>query len=203
MAFQSPVIVQSSRATFPKAELWIPYVSGGPNEAATKQINETIRQAAQQLVNDQGSLDDPRSEMQGYYEVKTNEKDILSLSLFNYAYTGGAHGLTLQKSLTFRVSTGHSYSLEELFKPGSGYVSRLSDMIKVQIKERDISTIEPFQSIRADQDYYVADRALVIYFQLYELTPYAFGFPYFPISAFDIQEIIDENGPLGVMVQNN
>ncbi|MFF2089686.1 DUF3298 and DUF4163 domain-containing protein [Paenibacillus sp. NPDC058174] len=203
MAFQSPVVVQSSRAAFPKAVLWLPYVSGGPNEAATKQMNETIRLGAQQLVADQGSLDDPRSEMQGFYEVKTNEKDILSLSLYNYAYTGGAHGLTLQKPLTFRVSTGHSYKLSELFKPGSDYISRLSELVKAQIAARDISTLEPFKSIRADQDFYVADRALVIFFALYELTPYAYGFPYFPISVFDIQDIIDENGPLGPMVQNN
>ncbi|MFF2479500.1 DUF3298 and DUF4163 domain-containing protein [Paenibacillus sp. NPDC058071] len=203
MAFQSPVIVQSSRAVFPKAELWIPYVSGGPNEAATRQINESIRLAAQQLVNDQGSLDDPRSEMQGFYEVKTNEKDILSLSLFNYAYTGGAHGLTLQTSLTFRVSTGHAYKLSELFKPGSNYVARLSEHVAAQIRTRDISTLEPFHAIRPDQDYYVADRSLVLYFALYELTPYAFGFPYFPISVFDIEDIVNENGPLGPMIQNN
>ncbi|MUT67371.1 DUF3298 and DUF4163 domain-containing protein [Paenibacillus sp. NEAU-GSW1] len=203
MAFQSPVIVQSSRAVFPKAVLWLPHVSGGPNEAAIKKINESIRQGAQQLVADQGSLEDPRSEMQGFYEVKTNEKDILSLSLYNYAYTGGAHGLTLQQPLTFKVSTGQSYVLSDLFKPGSDYVNRLSDIISEQIKERDISTIEPFDKIRPDQYFYIADRSLVIFFALYELTPYAYGFPYFPISVYDLLDIIDENGPLGIMAQNN
>lgn len=203
MAFQSPVIVQSSRAAFPKAELWIPYVSGGPAAPAINLINESIRLSAQQLVADQGSLDDPRSEMQGFYEVKMNEKDILSLSLFNYAYTGGAHGLTLQKSLTFRVSTGQEYKLSQLFKAGSPYIKRLSGLISEQIKGRDISTLEPFQMIRPDQDFYIADRALILYFALFELTPYAFGFPYFPISVYDIQEIIMDTGPLGVIVPNN
>ncbi|NIK67993.1 DUF3298 and DUF4163 domain-containing protein [Paenibacillus sp. BK720] len=203
MAFQSPVIVQSARAAFPKAELWIPYVSGGSNENAIKRINESIRKAAQQLVDEQGSLDDPRAEMSGYYEVKNNERDILSLSLFNYAYSGGSHGLTLQVSLTFRVSTGHAYSLPQLFKPGSAYVQRISEMVSEQIKERDISTLEPFATIRPDQDYYIADRSIVIYFALYELTPYAYGFPYFPISAYDLQDIVNENGPLGAMVPNN
>ncbi|WP_244226692.1 PdaC/SigV domain-containing protein [Paenibacillus protaetiae] len=88
MAFQSPVVVQSSKATFPKAELWIPYVSGGKNPQAIHSINQQIREAAQELVASQGSLDDPRAEMQGFYEVKTNEKDILSLTIYNYAYTG-------------------------------------------------------------------------------------------------------------------
>ena len=49
----------------------------------------------------------------------------------------------------------------------------------------------------------MADKALVIYFQLYDITPYVFGFPMFPISVYEIQDIIDENGPLGRMAVNN
>jgi hypothetical protein len=36
----------------------------------------------------------------------------------------------------------------------------------------------------------------IIYFQLYEMTGYIFGFPMFPISLFEIQDI-DEKSPLG------
>ena len=203
MAFQFPAIIHPSRVTVPKAELWIPIVSGLHNASAQHAVNETIRQTAGQLVNDQGSLDDPRSEMQGYFEIKNNQKNVLSLSLFNYAYTGGAHGLTLQQSLTFDIGTGKSYTLAELFKPGSPYVSRLSDLIKEQIESRQIATIDPFTTIRLDQPFYIADRSLVIYFALYELTPYAFGFPYFPISVYDLTEIINPNGPLAPMTVNN
>jgi hypothetical protein len=203
MAFHFPAVIQASRVTFPKAELWIPVISGLHNPAARNTINEAIRGAVRELVAEQGSLDDPRAEMQGWFEVKTNEKGILSLSLFNYAYTGGAHGLTLQHSLTFDISSGKSYTLAELFKPGSGYVRRLSDLIKGQIETRQIATLETFRSIRPDQPYYIADRSLVIYFALYELTPYAFGFPYFPISVYDLTDIANPNGPLAVMAVND
>ncbi|AZN41938.1 DUF3298 and DUF4163 domain-containing protein [Paenibacillus albus] len=203
MAFQFPAVVQASRITFPKAEIWVPVVSGLHNAAARNSINGKIRQTVRELVENQGSLSDPRAEMQGYFEVKTNEKDVLSLSLFNYAFTGGAHGLTLQESLTFDTTTGKSYSLAELFKPGSNYVNRLSDIIKTQIATRQIATLDPFQSIRHDQPFYIADRSLVVYFALYELTPYAFGFPYFPISVYDLSDIINPNGPLGRMDVNN
>jgi hypothetical protein len=57
----------------------------------------------------------------------------------------------------------------------------------------------PFKGISPEQDYYIADKALVLFFQLYELTAYAYGFPYFPISIYDLQTIIDEQGPLGKM----
>lgn len=203
MAFQSPVLVQTAKATFPKADLALPYISGGPSERADKIINETILKETQLLVNNAGPLDDPRAQMIGYYEQKTNQKDILSLSLFNYAYTGGAHGNTVQHSLTFKQSTGETYTLKQLFKPGSNYVDRLNTIIAAQIKARAIDTFEPFKTIRPDQDYYIADRALVIYFQLYELVPYVFGFLYFPISVYELQDIISEDGPLGPMLVND
>ena len=38
---------------------------------------------------------------------------------------------------------------------------------------------------------------------LYELTPSVYGFPMFPISVYDIQDIIDENGPLGRLIASH
>lgn len=203
MAFQFPAVIHASRVTFPKAELWVPVLSGLHNAAARNTMNEAIRQTVRELVSSQSSLEDPRAEMMGYFEIKTNEKNVLSLSLFNYAYTGGAHGLTLQESLTFDIGSGRAYTLAELFNPGSGYIARLSALIGRQIAERQIATLEAFTSIRPDQPFYVADRSLVVYFALYELTPYAFGFPYFPISVYELSDIINPTGPLAVMDVND
>ncbi|MNG17010.1 hypothetical protein D3C84_1009670 [compost metagenome] len=82
-------------------------------------------------------------------------------------------------------------------------MKRLSDIVAKQIAQRKIETLEPFKSIRPDQDYYIADRSLVVYFQLYELAAYVFGFAYFPISVYDLQDIINEDGPLGPMSAND
>ncbi|WP_127531546.1 DUF3298 and DUF4163 domain-containing protein [Paenibacillus kobensis] len=203
MAFKRPLVIRTHHSTHPKVTMDIPVVSGASNSTAENLINTDIRKGVQQLISEQGSLEDPRSEMIGWFETKTNEKGVLSLSLYNYAYTGGAHGMTLQKSLTFNADTGRSYTLAQLFKPGTDYVKRLSDIVAKQIAARQIETLEPFKSIRPDQDFYIADRSLVIYFQLYELTAYVYGFAYFPISVYDLQDIINESGPLGPMAAND
>ena len=57
-----------------------------------------------------------------------------------------------------------------------------------------------FEGIRSDQDFYIADTVLVIYFQLYEITPYSLGFPYFPIPILDIADSINPDGPLNRMM---
>lgn len=178
----------------------VPYVSGGTTPAAQEAMNRAIASVNEELLKEQGFPSDDIQEMDGTFEIKTNERGVLSLSLLNYVFTGGAHGNTLQKSLTFDANTGRRYSIGELFKPGSNYAARLNTLIEAQIKERDLPLLVDYPGITPDQDFYIADKSLVIYFQLYELVPYAWGFPYFPISVFQIQDIIDEAGPLGELM---
>jgi len=196
-----PVRIQTMHLVLPKLSVYYPMVVGLRNLAVQQRINNTILQQVHTLIREQHYYDYPNTEVTGSYELKTNERGVLSLSIINYAITqGAAHGLTVVKSLTFDVQTGRSYQLKDLFKPNSNYVQVLSDIIQQQIKQRDIPLLEPFKGIRPDQDFYIADKSLVVYFQLYEIAPYVYGLQYFPISVYEIQKIITEDGPLGKML---
>jgi len=199
--FSFPVQLKTASIKSKNVKIYYSQIINLPNSVVEKRMNTTIKNQTESLIKMQNfDPNTPQSDMQGGYEIKTNERAILSLTQNNYAfYDHQAHGMTYLKSLTGNVKTGKFYSLAELFKPGSNYVERLSDIICVQIKERKIDLLEPFTSIRPDQDYYVADKSLVIYFELYEITPYYYGFPMFPISVYQIQDIINENGPLGIL----
>jgi len=201
-----PIPLQITTRWFyrPNIEMYYPHVAGPGNPAVLKRINEAILDTVNKLIAHQRYYQGSQVQMVGWYELKTNERNVLSLTIGNYGYAPkAAHGMTYLKSLTFDVKTGKQYSLAELFKAGSNYVKVLSDLVAEQIKERDIPTLEPFTSIRPDQDYYVADKSLVIYFQLYELSAYAYGFPMFPISVFEIQDIIEPDGILDRMATNS
>ncbi|EWG09565.1 DUF3298 and DUF4163 domain-containing protein [Cytobacillus firmus] len=205
MAINFPVGIKTMTiSTGPTKVVYYPRVSGMQNKQLQESINNTIIRQNQQLINEQtGNMDTTVVDLYGYYEIKNNQRDVLSLSLSNYVYHyHAAHGMTVIKSLTFDLQKGKQAALKDLFKPGSDYVKRLSDLIAVQIKERDIPLLIDFTAIKPDQDFYIADKALVVYFQLYEITPYAYGFPMFPISVYDLQDIIDENGPLERMAVN-
>ncbi|WP_077617559.1 DUF3298 and DUF4163 domain-containing protein [Bacillus sinesaloumensis] len=189
----------------PQKRVFYPQVERMRNRQLLHLINQSIIQQAQTLISTQvGDSPSTVAEMLGHYEIKNNQRQVLSLTQSNYTYHDrAAHGNTIIKSLTFDLNRGRCCDLKDLFKPGSDYVKRLSILIHEQIKVRDIGLISDFTTISPDQDFYVADKTLVIYFQLYELTPYVFGFPMFPISLYDIQDIIDENGPLGRLATNN
>lgn len=185
--------------------VYYPRVSGMANHRFERTMNNKIVQQTQQLINQQiGDMPSSVVEMIGLFELKNNQRQCLSLSLSNYTYHyHAAHGMTYIKSLTFDLQNEKQCNLKDLFTPGSNYIERLSTLIEQQIKQRDITTLNEFTTIRPDQDFYIADKTLVIYFQLYEITPYVFGLPMFPISVYDIQDIIDENSPLERMAMNN
>lgn len=183
--------------------IYYPEVIGLKNPQVQHNINQLIIQHAQHLINQQYQQQNTAqfAEMLGTYELKTNERGILSLTQRNYAIAPKhANGLTLMNSLTVNVETGKSYQLNDLFKPGSDYVTVLSNIVKKQIKERDIPLLGEFNKISPDQPFYIADKSLVLYFQPLEITPHYVGSPMFPISVYELESIVDEAGPLGMMM---
>lgn len=198
-----PVNIQTMVAQQPPATvIYYPQVVGMDDPGVQQVINQQIYQLVESLYQQQFQPQGTHSfdQMIGTFEIKTNERYVLSLTLSNYAMTtGSAHGLTLMQSLTFDIQAGNSYQLRGLFQSGSDYVTKLTDIVQKQIRQRNIETLEPFHSISPNQDFYIADKCLVLYFQLYEIAPYAVGFPMFPISVFELQDIASDDGPLGRM----
>lgn len=196
-----PVSIRTEKSTNTPHQVTIhyPVVYNLNNKQAEFKINEAIVTALNKMLIDQDYYSQDLVELIAYFEIKNNQRGILSLNLIVYSFTGGAHGMTFVKSLTFDTKTGKQYELHELFKENSSYIKELSSIIANDIKKWKVDVIEPFKEIRPDQDFYIADTSLVIYFQLYDLAPYYWGFPYFPIAILDIQDIIKKDGPLDIM----
>lgn len=197
-----PVSIRTEKLTNTpvQATVYYPVVTGLENKEAELKINEAIVTLLNKMLVEQNYYDPSLVELIANFEIKNNQRGILSLNLIVYDFTGGAHGMTVVKSLTFDVKTGHSFTLAELFKPGSNYIKEISTIIAEDIKKWHVDLLNPFTEIRPDQDFYIADTSIVIYFQLYEITPYYWGFPYFPIALLNLQSIVKQDGPLDKMM---
>lgn len=108
-----PLQVQAIHRVGPKLDLYVPRVAHPTNAGAQARINSAITREVQSMLKELGYIQHPRTtEIYGFYEIKTNERGIFSISLNIYGYTEhAAHGLTLIKSLTFDSATGRAYSL--------------------------------------------------------------------------------------------
>lgn len=198
-----PVMVRTRVERERNAIFYIPEIFGHWHPYVEREINWHMYDAVRRLAKQQCKEQDVEdfSEMISTYEIKTNERNVLSVTFTNYAYAEGhAHGLTLMDALTFDVITGKRYHLNELFKPHANYVDVLTRKVNEQIKERDIPTLKNKVSVNRRQPFYIADLSLVLFYPLYAITPYYYGIPRFPISVFELQAIVDNKSPLGRML---
>ncbi|MFC0561702.1 DUF3298 and DUF4163 domain-containing protein [Halalkalibacter alkalisediminis] len=195
---QLPVdIISRQMIQPPRLDVYYPELAGLVDSHIQRRLNERVRKQVTTMIRKQTYNE--QTTITGGFEIKNNQREVISLTNSHYSYSGGAHGITIQRSLTMNVRDGRIYTLRDLFKPNVNYQERLNELISKQIEERNLPILNEFQGITANQYFYIADKALVLYFQLYELVPYAWGFPYFVISLFDIQDLLLEDGALGRM----
>lgn len=194
--YDLPVNIRSMRYRFPPyIDFYFPEITGMSDARIQQSMNNQIIQMMNRLIA-QFDRPDLTTYITGSFLIKANEENVLSMVLHALGDFGGAHPMTYIGALNFDVLTGENKSLSSQFKSGSNYVKRLSDMVAEQIKEREIPVLDEFKEINPEQNFYVADNVLILYYDLYDLSPYAAGFPYFPIPLYKIQDIIAEDSLL-------
>ncbi|KOA18941.1 peptidoglycan-N-acetylmuramic acid deacetylase PdaC [Clostridium homopropionicum DSM 5847] len=117
------------------------------------------------------------------YKVNLNKNNILSLYIDYYQFTGGAHGSTVRKCYNYDLNTGERLRLNDLFKANTSYKEIINKEIENQInKNKGIYFPEYFKGISDNQCFSIDKDNLIIYFQQYDIAPYAAGIPEFKIS---------------------
>lgn len=163
-------------------------------------VNQAIREGALALVTELITT----GHISGDYQVHLNESGLLSVTL-QYSGFGAymAHPMHVRTSITADVTTGTVYSLADLFRDDR-YIDVLSEAVLRGLEEWDLDPLTDFEKIAPDQPFYLTPTSLVVYFQLYELLPYAAGFPEFQVPYADIADIVAEGGPITrLMVRGN
>ena len=137
------------------------------------------------------------NEMAGNYNcILSSNNKIMGLAFNTYYYTGGAHGITLTKTLNYNLESPIKINLQDIFKPGFDYVNFISayciDDIISQMSDLgfnpDISWISSGASPDEEkfQNFLLSEDFLIIIFNPYEVGPYIIGTVYvkIPIDAF-------------------
>ncbi|WP_052415847.1 DUF4163 domain-containing protein [Paenibacillus sp. FSL R5-0912] len=159
-----------------------PQVSGLASSEAEKAINDTIKQTIQKYAayaEDQISLkseDDRPYEFEGGYVVTYNQDGVLSLITNQYGYTGGAHGSTIRNAFTFSLKDGKRLLLGDLFKANPNYKKQLNAKVSTEIKANG-GYLGGFTGLNTEKNFYLKEGKAVLFFQQYEYTAYATGFP--------------------------
>ena len=185
-----------------KVDMVFPLVQGMKDRQVEEKINQIIQEDILNFKNRLQSESEEYSQLarsEGweirkyiattYYIVHYQKDDLLSLSVFYYSYTLGAHGYTLQRAYNFNLVNGEVILLGDIFKENKDYIDIINQEIKRQINlnpQEYFSEWSVFQSISQEQPFYFIEDGIVVYFGLYEIAPYASGIRYFkiPYSLF-------------------
>ena len=179
-------------------DLRIPVFSGMPDVAFQSHLNEEIagtiahavREMKEQHARDEsdankGSLPSWNHELYARATVTFNEAGILSFYLEIYRFTGGAHGMTERKQYNVDLQNSRFLSLGDLFEKDFDYVRSINAEVEKRISLRQGEFFREkslgFETILADQPFYIGREGIVVYFAPYQIAPYSAGFPEFVI----------------------
>ncbi len=129
------------------------------------------------------------------FDIKKNSDNTLSILVMYYKYAGGAHGYSENVSYNVDMRTGKFILINDLFKNEVDYKSVINEEIRKQIEDlikldAQNNGIYEFKTIKENQKFYIQDDNLVIYFDLYDIAPYAAGIPEFIININKIDHIL-------------
>ncbi len=142
-------------------------------------------------------LDESNFVADASYEVKKNTINTISILIKYYKYSGGAHGYYEYVPYNIDLRNGNNLTLKDIFKKDIDYKEIIDKEVEKQIKElgkkeKDLDKVYDFYGIKENQKFYLKDDEIVIYFDLYDIAPYAAGIPEFPITIDYIKDKIKD-----------
>lgn len=110
------------------------------------------------------------------YEVKYNENNQLSILVYDYMYTGGAHGMSVVKSYNFNALTGDQIYLQQA-AGSSAAMSKIHQYALEELHIRNYGFKLTNLNLSNNNAFYFTLGGITLKFQEYEVAPYAAGMP--------------------------
>ena len=149
------------------------------------------------------------------YTVRLLSDDLISIEFpIDYYEHGAAHGSHAFHVINYDVKSGRELSLAELFKPGSDYLGKVSEVAIKQLHRWNKDSAEypagggqPYlddegiaegAAAKAEnyQNWTITPRGLAFTFDYYQLGAYAAGAPAVVLPYADLKDVLRPGGPL-------
>jgi hypothetical protein len=179
----------------------VPVISGVKNKTVQSAINNLLTKKVEDYQNEltaeweeyaksaEGHAPIRPFELASVYKSGLVSDKLLSFYVDYYQYTGGAHGITARIPYNFDLQTGKELTLQDLFAEDYDYKQVINAEVNKQIAAHPEIYYQNAGAVEivADQNYYLCDDRLVIYFGQYEIAPYASGIREFEIPFSTLQ----------------
>lgn len=150
-------------------------------------LRDYVTNYVDQFKSDYGN-DDPGMLIDGMkyylemnYDTVKHGNSVQTIVIYISDYLGGAHGGMDITTMTFDFETGERIMMDDIFKEDSDWVTTLSDLVKEEIRKRDMGADEDWLELGAGplkenfERFALSEDALILYFPPYYVAPYAAG----------------------------
>ncbi|WP_070121669.1 DUF3298 and DUF4163 domain-containing protein [Bacillus marinisedimentorum] len=137
-----------------------PKVVGMRNKQAEASMNKAMLALSRQMTS--SLKKEAEAAVEGRYDIVFNDRGLLSV-LFEQFPTGAKNERMIRRSLTFQTDTGSILMFRNLFKEGSYYKTKLSRLVREEIKEKAMTLPDDFTGVKDDQEYYLTSEGIVIF----------------------------------------
>jgi hypothetical protein len=151
------------------------------NKDYNKILNDFIADAKEQINYDEETF--YPKEYYFTFDVSYNKNDLLSIVISGYLNAGGAHPNTMRVSKTFDLKNNKELSLNDILVDGyekniyggfEKFVNAEYDGLSTDTRDEVLESIKKeINSV----NFYLADKELVLYFDVYQVAGYAMGYP--------------------------
>ncbi len=198
-----PVFERSKAGDIINAAILKAVISRTPSPEQ-KPVASTIKGAASAFIKECDDLMTNGKEHSWAWQSETSGEVLLdrpgmvTVSIFTYAFTGGAHGMSVTQYLIFDTATGRQLGLNDLFKPG--FEATLDKLIERRFRQmRGLSATDPLNGekgvlfenkITHNENFAVTGSGIRFLYNQYEIAPYAAGQITVDLSFDDLKGIL-------------
>lgn len=194
----------SKKSEFYDIYMEIPKISGLKNLEFQNEINDKTKKESVDFSNKmQKEAEEYGKDLSGIkfivkqeFNTAYNGNDLLSIPVSRYNYAGGAHGVTTLKTVNIDKNMGKEINLKDLFNDKFDFKGVINKEISSQIeKNKGEYFPEAFKGINDNTEFFLTDKGVVVYYQLYEIAPYVKGIPEFEIKYDLLKDGLKYNLP--------
>lgn len=173
-----------------------PVIENKDNNEYIGKINDEYKAYAEKFIADAKSKTDDAKELLGEmgkdkfrpfefnlsYDVHTDKNGILSVTDYEYYDLGGAHPNTERSSKTFDLKNAKELALSDVVKGDADEIHTMVFDVFVKYFEENSENFSTEAASELDKEcdnvkFYVTDNTIVLYFDVYQVSSYAEGYP--------------------------
>lgn len=181
-------------------DITYPQFSGIANLPAEEKINQAMVDLASRFAVEAGLIkaaEEKVPPVPGHikrytalmkYEMRYQSDNLLSFTVIQYIFAGGAHSSTVQQGFTYDLTTGEQLAFADLYRFDEMTRQAIDKQIQDQIEQKEIPIFQPYSGVSHKPSFFINHQGQpVIFFQQYEIGPYSIGIQEFVVHTERLQ----------------